>query len=77
MTKPELVCELNELWAAEDRPFRLGKHGVAHLWAVWSVRAEAGQPLLFIVGNEDRAVAQAYAWGASTNPALVGVTAAA
>ena len=56
MSTPELACELNELWASEGRPYRLGKHGIAQLWAIRSARGEAGQPLLFIVGREERAV---------------------
>ena len=83
MSTPELVCELNELWASEGRPFRLGKHGIGQLWAVRGARGEAGQPLLFIVGREERAVAPAHAWanraataGASTVPAPLAARAA-
>ena len=62
MSTPKLALELNDLWAAEGRSFRLGRHGVAHLWAIWNERPDSGQPLLFIVGSEERAVAQAHAW---------------
>ncbi|MEZ5860599.1 MAG: hypothetical protein R3D28_16750 [Geminicoccaceae bacterium] len=62
MSTPKLAQELNDLWAAEGRSYRLGRHGVAHLWAIWHDRPDSGQPLLFIVGSEERAVAQAHAW---------------
>ncbi len=62
MSIPKLALELNDLWAAEGRSYRLGRHGVAHLWAIWNERPDSGQPLLFIVGSEERAVAQAHAW---------------
>ena len=62
MSTPKLALELNDLWAAEGRSYRLGRHGVAHLWAIWNERPDSGQPLLSIVGSEERAVAQAHAW---------------
>lgn len=62
MSTPKLALELNDLWAAEGRTYRLGRHGVAHLWAIWNEKPDSGQPLLFIVGSEERAVAQAHAW---------------
>ena len=62
MSTPELACELNELWASEGRPYRLGKQGVAQLWAIRGARGDIGQPLLFIVGREEQAVARAHAW---------------
>lgn len=59
---PVLAAELNAQWAAARMPFRLDRRGVAHLWAVYPAGQEALQPLLFIVGDEARAVHQAVRW---------------
>lgn len=62
---PLMAAELNARWAAAHLPFRLNRHGVAHLWAVCAADAAAPQPLLFIVGREARAVRQAQRWAAT------------
>ena len=63
---PVLAAELNAQWAAERLPFRLDRRGVAHLWAVYPAGQEALQPLLFIIGDEARAVHQAVRWATSS-----------
>jgi hypothetical protein len=65
--RPVLAAELNAQWAAARLPFRLDRRGVAHLWAVYPAGQEALQPLLFIIGDEARAVHQAVRW-ATTAP---------
>ncbi len=65
--RPVLAAELNAHWAAARLPFRLDRRGVAHLWAVYPAGQEALQPLLFIIGDEARAVRQAVRW-ATTAP---------
>ena len=65
---PVLAAELNAQWAAARLPFRLDRRGVAHLWAVYPAGQGALQPLLFIIGDEARAVYQAVRW-ATTAPA--------
>jgi hypothetical protein len=59
---PVLADELNAHWAAARLPFRLARRGVAQLWAVYPAGQEALQPLLFIIGDEARAVRQAQHW---------------
>ena len=71
---PALASDLNARWAAARLPFRLDRPGVAHLWAVYPAGADLRPPLLFIIGDETRAVLQAQRW-ADTAP--LGTTAAA
>lgn len=61
---PRSALELNTHWAAERLPYRLDRRGVAHLWAVFPAGCELETPLLFIVGSEGHAVAQALRWAA-------------
>lgn len=56
------AADLNAHWAAARLPYRLNRRGVAHLWAVYPAAPDALQPLLFIIGNEARAVDQAVRW---------------
>lgn len=63
--RPLVAAELNARWAAARLPFRLNRHGVAHLWAICAADAAVPQPLLFIVGREPRAVSQAQRWAAT------------
>jgi len=62
---PRSAFELNTFWAAEQVPYRLDRRGVAHLWAVCAAGRDLETPLLFIVGSEGRAVAQALRWAAT------------
>lgn len=62
--EPVSASDLNAHWAAERLPYRLDRRGVAHLWAVYPSAPDALQPLLFIVGDEARAVLQAVRWAA-------------
>lgn len=64
--EPVSAAELNAQWAAAHLPYRLNRRGVAHLWAVYPAGADDGQPLLFIVGAETRAVSQAQRWAATS-----------
>jgi len=61
---PVSASDLNAHWAAERLPYRLDRRGVAHLWAVYPAAPDALQPLLFIIGDEARAVHQAVRWAA-------------
>jgi hypothetical protein len=63
--EPVSAAELNKQWASANLPYRLDRRGVAHLWAVYPAAAENGQPLLFIIGAETRAVSQARRWAAT------------
>lgn len=56
------ASDLNAHWAAERLPYQLDRRGVANLWVVCPAASEARQPILFIIGNERRAVAQARRW---------------
>ncbi len=59
---PVLATDLNAQWAAARLPYRLDRCGVAQLWAVHLAGADMQPPLLFIIGNEPRAVQQAQRW---------------
>lgn len=74
--EPRSALELNTLWAAEQVPYRLDRRGVAQLWAVCAAGRDLETPLLFIVGNERRAVAQAQRWAAAPKLADSAVSAA-
>lgn len=63
---PRSAFELNTFWATEQVPYRLDRRGVAHLWAVCAAGRDLETPLLFIVGNEECAVAQAMRWAATS-----------
>ena len=62
---PALASDLNARWAAARLPYRLDRRGVAHLWAVYPAGADMRPPLLFIIGDETRAVRQAQRWADS------------
>lgn len=72
---PVSAADLNAYWAAARLPFRLDRRGVAHLWAVYPAGADMRQPLLFIIGNEKRAVRQAQRWAATAPLATAPATA--
>jgi hypothetical protein len=69
------AADLNAHWAAARLPFRLDRRGVAQLWAVYPAGADTQHPLLFIIGNEKRAVRQAQRWAATAPLATVPVAA--
>lgn len=59
---PALASDLNARWAAARLSDRLDRRGVAHLRAVFPAGADMRPPLLFIIGDETRAVRQAQRW---------------
>lgn len=67
--EPVSAADLNAHWAAARLPYRLNRRGVAHLWAVYPAAPEALQPVLFIIGDEARAVGQAVRWASFADAA--------